>query len=142
MTESPKPTPDTLRRARVYWEQSRADLKLSRRRLREGAFLECAYFSLQAATNALSTVCRLHGHVQLPQHSLGRLAELCAEADGRFRGPAPSLAALEAVMARSPFEPPQPDAEAQSRACLDHAETILDTVRGYLREHRRRYFAP
>jgi len=138
------PTPDTIRRARVFWLQSQDDLKLARRHLRRRSYHDGSFLSMQAALNALSTVCRLHGHFMPPQHGLREMLGLCGQCDPRFDAVLAGEAALDTVPERNPFAPADPPeaAEAFTRSCLAEAEQVVGAVRGYLKEHRRRFFAP
>ncbi len=138
------PSQEAVRRARLYWEQSRQDHKEARRRLRRGAYLESGYVSLQAAVNGLAAVCYLHGHFQLPLSSPTELLALCREADTRFEELHDACHALEEASGHDLFNPPAEGAvdKAACRTTLDHCETVLSTVRGYLKENRARFFAP
>jgi hypothetical protein len=143
--ESPVvPSAETLRRARLFWLQSLQDLKEARRLLRAGAILHSGYASLQAALNALSAVCYLQGHVQLPQSSTMHMLSLCQGAHPRFESLAGACAALEEAAEQSPFAP-QPEAvdgAAAGKARLEQSSEIIDTVRAYLKDNRKRFFAP
>ena len=141
--EAPRPSAETLRRARLFWRQARDDLKAAARRLKAGAGLESGYLSAQAASNALSTVCCLHGRFQLPTHSPARMAGLCEELDARFAALGDACAGLEEVQQHSPFAPPEPAAAlALARRALEQGGAVCEEVRAYLREHRGRFFAP
>lgn len=138
------PSPETVRRSRLYWEQSQEDLKGAWKQWRGQSYLESSYLSLQAALNAMATVCTLHGHLRLPVFSPLKLAGLCETADARFAGLSGPCEALEAVQERGPYDEARDAEEEKSHArlCYDHSDRILKTVRGYLKENRRRYFAP
>ncbi len=144
MTAPAAPTPATRRQAQVTWQQSLADLRSARRKLRQRALLDAGYLSLQTAVNALATVCRLQGLFQIPHHSLSDLIGLCCEADPRFEALRDVPAVLDEVLLKSPFAPAEdPLAEApHAEACLREAGRVVELVRGYLKENRRRYFAP
>jgi HEPN domain-containing protein len=135
---------DAIRRARVFWEQSRADLREARRRMRARAYLDSSFLSFQASLNALTSVCHLHGEYRVPNFSTARLAALLQGVDAHFeRVQAPALA-LEAVQELNPYAPERDEAQErrQSREHYDHSDSILKAVRGYLKTHRRRFFAP
>jgi HEPN domain-containing protein len=133
-----------LRRARTCWEQSRLDRQEARRRLKARAWLESRYFSFQASINALTCVCLLHGRFQVPSHSAVRLAGLVQELDARFSALGPACQALEGVQDRGPYDEAREETEerAESRDCFRHSEAVRKAVRGYLREHRQRFFSP
>lgn len=140
----PAPSPQTIRRAKLFWEQAAQDQESARRKQRDAAPLEAAYLSFQAALNALTAVCYLHGRFQLPNFSALRMAALCTELDGRFEKISSACEALEAVQERSPFDA-APDAAALDtlgKASVDHGARVLEAVRAYLKEHRRVFFAP
>jgi hypothetical protein len=138
------PTPETLRRAQVFWRQAEADLKAAAKQQKAQAHVESGYLSFQGAINALTVVCYLQGQFQVPNYSAAKMAALCQDTDERFARLAAACAALEQVQVHSPFgSPAPPDVMAQvSRAGLEGGRTVLETVRRYLKEHRRRYFAP
>jgi hypothetical protein len=140
----PTPTPEAVRRARTFWEQGQADLKESRRRLRARAWLDSSYLSFQASLNALSSVCTLHGEFRLPSHSTGRLAALAQGYDPRFAALGEPAQELEAVQELNPYAAGRDAAEEQRRSRLyyAHSDSILKAVRGYLKTHRRHFFAP
>jgi hypothetical protein len=138
------PTPEALRRAQVFWRQAEADLKDATKKHKAKAHLESGYLSFQGAINALTVVCYLHGRFQVPNFSAAKMAALCQDVDGRFTALDAACAALEQAQGHSPFGPPSPPAEllAMSQAALDGGRAVVETVRGYLKEHRRRYFTP
>jgi hypothetical protein len=142
------PSAETLRRAKLCWEQALADLAAAARMERARAYLECGYLSLQAALNALTAICYLNGEVRPPSFSPVRMAALCAEADPRFAALHAPCAALEAVQERGPFDPAPAPAqdEALGRSGLEQGQAVLALVRSYLKEQRgkdrRRCFAP
>ncbi|MBI3992989.1 MAG: hypothetical protein HY342_06930 [Candidatus Lambdaproteobacteria bacterium] len=137
------PSPEGLRRAKVAWEQSAADLRDAQARLRDGAGLESSFFSLQAALNALAAVSRLYGHVQLPNHSPAQMLALCREADARFASLGDAVAALETVQEQDPFRGPHaPGGMESGRKALADATAVHKTVRAFLKEHRKTYFSP
>ena len=143
MNAHPPPSAEGLRRARVAWEQSKADLRDAKARLRAGAPLESSFFSLQAALNALAAVSRLCGHVQLPSHSPARMLELCCEADARFATLGEAVAALEQVQEQDPFRGAEPAGSPDGgRKALADATAVHKTVRAFLKAHRKAYFAP
>jgi hypothetical protein len=138
------PSPQTLRRAKLFWEQATQDQGSAREKYRGHAPLEAAYLSFQAALNALTAVCYVNGRFQLPNFSTVRMAAQCAEIDGRFEGIRAACEALEAVQERSPFDA-APDAaalKALGKDSVDHGAQVLDAVRAYLKEHRKIFFAP
>lgn len=138
------PTPEALRRAKVFWQQARQDAKSAAKKRRAGDHLESGYLSFQAAINALTVVCYLQGTFQVPNYSATKMASLCQDVDARFAALGPACAALEEVQAHSPFQPAaEPAVLAElSRASLEHGQAVVETVRGFLKEHRRRFFAP
>jgi HEPN domain-containing protein len=138
------PSPQTLRRAKLFWEQAGQDHRAARERQRAGAPLEAAYLSFQAALNALTVVCYLNGRFQLPNFSTVRMAAQCAELDARFEAVRESCETLEAVQERGPFDAePDPDAlAALGKASLAQSDQVVEAVRAYLKEHRKRFFAP
>ena len=146
MSEGFTPTSETIRRARVFWEQSAQDLKEARRMLRRKDFLRSSFLSLQAAMNGLAAVCHLHGHFQLPTGGPAQLLGLCAQADPRFGEQVGAYPALERVLEQEPFAPgraSETEVEAAfGRQCLEEGERLLESVKGYLRENRERFFAP
>ena len=140
------PSPDTLHRARTYWEQGRSDLAAAKRQLRAGDGLASSFLSLQAAINALTCLCYLHGEYRVPNHSAAQLL-------GVLQGLAPdweaaalqeAALALEAVHGLSPFAAGRDATEEQRQGRLyyDHGSAILNEVRRYLKRHRKRFFAP
>ena len=138
------PSPEALRRAKLFWEQARDDHRNAGKKRKAKEHLESAYLSFQAALNALAVVCYVNGKFQPPNHSAVQMASLCAEIDPRFEVLREACAALDTVQDRSPFDK-QPDAAAlaeMSRAALESGERILGAVAAYLKEHRPRMFAP
>ncbi len=143
--EQPTPSGHALRQARLSWEQSRIDLGEAERKWRNGAYLECGYFSLQAAINALSAVCRLQGHFQLPNSSPEGLLALCEEADSRFQTLRETCRTLEETLEKDPFSqtPPTDEQEkSHARACLQGGKDVRKAVRSFLKDNRKRYFSP
>lgn len=140
----PPPSAEALRRARLMWRQAQDDLKAAARRRKSQAHLECGYLSLQAAINALTVVCYLHGQFRPPNFSAARMAFLCQTLDPRFAALADACTVLEQVQSYSPFGvPAAPEALTQaSQAGLEAGTAVVGAVRDYLREHRRRFFAP
>ena len=143
-TSSPSPSPDTLRRARNYWEQSGADHKDAGRRLKLHDCLDASYMDYQSAVNALICVCILHGELRAPANSAVQLAVLCAGEEPRFSRLQEACGELEAVLQRGPYDPGRDAGEEERLAQQSHAhaKAVRDTVRGYLKENRRRYFKP
>lgn len=137
-------TEEAIRRARLFWEQSQADLKEARRLLRGKAYLESSFLSVQASLNALTGVCYLQGQFRVPNHSVQSLAGLLAGVDGAFQGLGDPAAALEEAQELNPFSADRDLADEQRRARLyyGHSDAILSTVRGYLKRNRRRFFSP
>ena len=144
MPEAATPSPETIRRARVFWEQSAEDLKSARALLKRKEFVQSSFLSLQASLNGLGAVCHLHGHYQLPTGGPARLLGLCAQADPRFGEAMAGFPALERVVEQEPFSPERrPEQEAAlGKECLAEGERLLKLVKGYLKEHRARFFAP
>lgn len=138
------PSADGLRRARTFWEQSQADLKEARRRMRARAYLDSSYLSYQASLNALTTVCYLHGEYRVPNHSTEQLAAKVEALVPHLAPVEEPAQALEAVQELNPFAPDRDAAEErrQSRLYYDHSDSILKAVRAYLKAHRKRFFAP
>ena len=144
MSGDDTPSTETLRRARMFWEQSGQDLKEARRQQRAGAFLDSGYFSLQAALNALSAVCILHGHVQLPQASAQHMLALARAEDPRFNQLGDACMGLEEAAGQNPFAASR-DADggkAAGKVRLEQSNAIIKTVRAYLKDNRKRFFAP
>ncbi len=141
---APAPTPQTVRRAKLFWEQAGQDRKNAEMKHKAREHLESGYLSFQAALNALTVVCYLNGKFQLPNFSAVRMAALCADIDPRFEALREACAALEAVQQRSPFDA-APDAAVLaelSRTSLERGAQVLDAVRLYLKDHRKHAFAP
>jgi hypothetical protein len=138
------PSPEALRRAQVFWQQAQQDVKSAAKRHQAGKHLESGYLSFQGAINALTVVCYLHGRFQVPNFSAVKMASLCQDLDARFEALQPACVALEQVQEHSPFQPAAEPAVLVelSRASLAGGRTVLETVRGYLKEQRRRFFAP
>ncbi len=141
---APAPTPETLRRARLFWEQGQADLKEARRLMRARSCLDSSYLSVQAALNALTCVCHLHAEFRVPNFSPLRLLAVLQDFDPGFAALEGAAQALEAAQALNPFAAERDAAEEQrqSRLYYDQSDLILGAVRAYLRTHRRRFFAP
>lgn len=138
------PTPEALRRAKLFWEQASEDHRNAGKKLKAKAYLESGYLSFQAALNALSVVCYLNGKFRLPNHSTAQMAALCAGIDPRFEAVRDACEGLDAVQQQSPFGP-QPDDTAldgMSRTALHNGKSVLDAVSGYLKANRRHAFAP
>ena len=135
---------ETLRRARLAWEQSVADLRNARHSLKQGGTLESSFFSLQAAVNALAVVPQLYGHFQLPTHSPTQLLALCRDVDNRFEALEAPCATLEAVQDQDPFRPGarEEDPQSASQRALDDAKAVHKAVREFLKDNRKRYFVP
>ena len=144
MSSSPKISGETIRRSRLFWEQSRQDLREAKSRLRREAFLESGYLAFQAAINALSAVCLLHGHYRLPNSAPLLLLGLCREFDRRFADLDDSCQALGEAAAGSPFAEATPTGNARAKAedHLRETERILAAVRGYLKENKKRFYSP
>jgi len=140
---SQAPSAQSIRRAKLFWEQATQDLKGAREKL-PSAPLESAYGCFQAALNALTTVCYLNGRYQLPNFSTARMAALCAEFEPAFESLRAPCDELESVQHRSPFDKaPDPQALAElGRTSLAASTQVVDRVRDYLKEHRKRFFAP
>jgi HEPN domain-containing protein len=137
------PSRELVRRARLFWEQSEADLKSAWQRWKAKAYLDSSFLSLQAALNALSTVCYLNGQVRIPNFSAVQLGSLCRELDPRFAAVEEACRELETVQGKNPYAPEAPETErAHSRLCYRQSDAILREVRGYLKSNRQRYFAP
>lgn len=144
MTDFPPPSAESLRRAQLIWRQSEDDLRSARSYLRRGEALEACFNSLQTVVNSLSALSILAGHFQLPHHSPLRLLEMCVELDERFSGLQEACAALEGVQEQDPFRSsgtPE-DIAQQGKQSVEHATAIQKAVRNYLKEHRKRFFAP
>lgn len=143
MESSQNPSPEGLRRAKLEWEQSTADLREAKRESKAGAVLESCFHSLQAAVNVLSAVCRLNGHFRFPAHSPVQMLALCREADARLDSLEQECNLLEGVQDVNPFG----DAAAQvtpeeCKQALQAATTIHKVVRSYLKDNKNRLFAP
>ncbi len=141
---SAAPTPEALRRARLLWQQGGSDLNSARVRRKEGAHLESAYLSFQAAINALSAVCYLHGQFRIPNFSPVQLASLCEGFDGQFSALAAPCAELEGVQKHGPFDAAT-DGQALgtlSKDALQRSLAVQDAVRRYLTANRKRFFTP
>lgn len=139
-----EPSAEALRRAQVFWHQAQDDAQRAKKQHRAGAHLESGYLSFQAAINALAAVAYLHGQFRGPTYSAAKMAALCEELDPRFGSVAEACRALEAVQEHSPFRPPEhPAALAPlAAASLAHVQAVLQAVRAFLKENRRRYFKP
>ena len=143
VTQTTSPSGQALRRAQLFWEQSNQDIRAAKDKLKR-APLESAYLSVQAALNALTVVSYLNGKFQLPNFSTARMAAEAAGVDSRFETLREACEALEAVQHRSPFEAdPDPVALADlGKTSFDHGRHVIDSVRGYLKEHQKRFFSP
>ena len=130
-----------VRRAKIFWEQSQQDIKAARAKLKGGADMECGFLCLQAAVNALSAVCFLNGHFQLPSASAHALQALCRDADSRFEGLEEACQQVESVTENNPFSGVDHSA-IPARDLLAQSGRILDTVKAYLKDNRKRFFAP
>ena len=143
-SRNPAPSPDARRRARNYWEQSGEDFKEAGRRLKLRNWLDASYLHYQSAVNALICVCYLHGEFRAPANSAVQLAALCAGEEPRFARLQEACGELEEVLQRSPYDAGRDPEEEKRLAqrCRTHADTVRETVRGYLKENRQRYFRP
>jgi len=145
MTEPAQaPTAEALRRARMFWEQSQADLKEARSQLRKRANLDSSFLSFQAAINALTSLCYLHGEYRVPNFSTTQLAAKLQGYDPHFEQVEDAARALESVQELNPYRDDRDEAEERklAKAYYDHGNAILKTVRGYLKTHRKRFFTP
>jgi len=142
MADSPPPSPETLRRARLAWEQSQADLKSARASHKAGQFIKSSFLCLQSATNGLAAICQLHGHFQLPSGGPAQLLALGIRSDPAF--PSAEFPHLERVLERNPFAPDKTSDPASefSRACLSECEALGKSIRSYLKANKGRFFAP
>ena len=145
MTDAPQPpsppSPETIRRAQLFWQQSGDDLRAAKRSLRQGSTHPSCFLSLQAAVNGLSAVCQLRGRFQLPATA----SELLAIAgDSRFAALTGECPGLDSVADQNPFAPGRvaEDEAALGEQCLAESRAVLAAVKGYLKENRERYFAP
>jgi hypothetical protein len=141
---APDPSPESLRRAKLFWEQAREDHRNARKKRKAKEHLESGYLSFQAALNALTVVCYVNGQFRLPNHRTVGMAGLCAGIDARFEALREACGELDTVQDRSPFDA-QPDGAALaelSRTALAHGERVLAAVAAYLKEHRARMFSP
>ena len=139
--DASSPSSETVRRAALYWEQSQIDLVEAKRLCRASAFVESSHLSFQAAVNALASVCHLRGRVRLPNHSAVALVELCGLTDSAFTEASllADCADLEAVQARSPFDPdPDPKLLKQAAgAALKQSDRVLKAVKRHLKSARK-----
>lgn len=144
MAGLPAPSAETIRRARLFWEQGGEDLKSARAMLRRKEFLQSSYFSLQGAVNGLSAVCHLHGLFQLPTGGPTQLLALIAGIAPDLANAVGALNALEQVTEHNPFAATEPgdDLPAFSRACLDEGRRVMKHLKAYLKANRARFFAP
>ena len=141
------PTDDRIRRARIFWEQSREDRAEARRRLRVGESLDASYFSFQAAINALTSVCYLHGEYRVPNHSATQMVGVLQGLEPEWAGTGTLIEAavgLEPVQGLNPYDPDRDPAEErrQGRLYYAHSGAILGEVKRYLKRNRKRFFAP
>ncbi|HUJ75064.1 MAG TPA: hypothetical protein VL359_09405 [bacterium] len=140
------PSDQALHRARVSWLQSVTDYRSAQKRRRQRAYLESAYLSFQSALNALSAVCHAHRRYQIPNFSTVQLAALCEEFDARFADVREACAALEKVQDYSPFAQGATGHDRElarvAQAALRHAGLVHKAVRAFLKENRKRFFAP
>lgn len=143
-SRNPAPGPDALRRARNYWEQSGEDCKDAGQRLQHRNWLDASYLHYQSAVNALICVCHLHGKFRVPANSAVQLAASCAGEEPRFAGLREACGELEEVLQRGPYDAGRDPLEEERLAnrCQAHAGIVRDTVRGYLKDNRKRYFKP
>lgn len=144
-TKTPPPaagraTGDLWRRGEAYLEQSRADLKSARGQVRDRQYLSGAYLCLQAALNALTSVCFFNGVARVPNHGALALLAACKEADPVFSAPEEACAELEAVQGRSPYGSERDEAEEKelARACQAHGRAVVKAAERYLKKNRAR----
>jgi len=144
MPDLPSPSPETIRRARLFWEQGGEDLKSARALLRRKAYMQSSFFSLQGAVNGLSALCHLQGHYRLPGGGPTQLLALLAGGAPELARDAGPLGTLDQVTEHDPFAEPEPgdDLAAHCRACLDEAERLMKRLKAYLKANRKTYFAP
>jgi hypothetical protein len=142
MAESPSPSSETLRRARLSWEQSQADLKSARSSHKAGQFMHGSFLCLQSALNGLAAICQVHGHFHLPNGGPAPLLALCVDSDPAF--PTLECPQLERVLERNPFAPEDSSdpAAAFSQACLAECEALCQSIRRYLKANQGRFFKP
>ncbi|MDH4120159.1 MAG: hypothetical protein OEV94_00420 [Deltaproteobacteria bacterium] len=147
------PSPETLRRCRLTWEQTQADWKQARG-LSRGEPIQACFLAVQAAANALWVVCRLNGLLLVPLHDLGEMLNLAGESDPRFLALTDQVSSLREAVELDPFAPPgspaagptetqaQPDLHALAGKCLVESAEVLEGVRGYLTDNKKRFFKP
>jgi hypothetical protein len=138
------PSPQTLRRAKLFWEQAGLDNRGARQKHKARAYLESGYLSFQAALNALTAVCYLNSKFQLPNHSTVQMAGHCAAVDARFDAIREACEALEAVQHHGPFDADADDASLAKLSAdgLRQSALVIAAARAYLKAHRTRFFAP
>lgn len=142
------PSPRTLRRAKLFWEQCQADLKEARALLKRKQPVRSSFLSLQGATNGLSALCHLQGHFQLPAGGPAQLLALFASGAPEFPGENLGFPALERVMEQQPFSAPQSGGDGGGggaefgKQCLAEAEALRKLLKRFLKANRNRYFAP
>ena len=138
------PSEETLRRARAHWEQAGEDLRQARRALGKGDPVQGGFMSLQAAQNALRVPCLLHGHVMPPLHSPAALAALLGAEIPELAALGAPCGALEEAQGLNPFAAQRDTGEEREQAAraLEQAEAVLGLIKTYLKNRKRRYFAP
>ncbi|MDH4248376.1 MAG: hypothetical protein OEW39_11235 [Deltaproteobacteria bacterium] len=138
------PSPESVRRARTHWQLAGESLRQAQKEHQARHFIQGGFLSLQAAQNALNTLCQLQGHILPPLHSPSALSTLVTADIPALEGLIAPCHALEAVQGLNPFAGQRDDEteQAQSKQALDHAQAVLTQVRAYLKAHRKRFFAP
>ena len=135
----------SIKRARVFWEQSKEDLKMAKSIIKTHPDTSCL-LSSQATINAFSSILQAHGHFQLPAYSSTEMLNQCSSVSPMFLQAQSQCAVLDSAINRDLLGHTSPKniqfTPAFARTSFEASTQIHKIVRAYWQENRQRFFDP
>ena len=135
----------SIKRARVFWEQSKDDLEMAKSMIKTHPDTSCL-LSSQAAINAFSSILQAHGHFQLPAYSSAEMLNLCSSVSPEFNLAQSQCAVLDSAIDRDLLGHTSPKnihfTPAFARTSFEASKKIHKIVRSYWEENKQRFFDP
>ena len=135
----------SIKRARVSWEQSKEDLEMAKSFIKTNPDTSCL-LSNQAAINAFSSILQAHGHFQLPAYSSTEMLNICSSVASEVEETRQQCDVLDSVLDRDLLGHTRPKnikfTAVFAKTSYEASRQIQKIIKDYWKENKTRFFAP
>ena len=135
----------SIRRAKVSWEQSKEDLEMAKSFIKTNSDTSCM-LSNQSAINAFSSILQAQGYFQLPAYSSMEMLNLCISVASEVEEARPQCEVLDSALNRDLLGHTRPKniqfTTAFAKTSYQASRQIHKIIKAYWAQNKDRFFVP